>query len=104
MTTYDEISIIANILANQGKKPTVALVKTKLSAPVPLPTLIKVLKAWQHDPDFIAPKSENSSMDIATNETVMTSELTLAIADAIKPLRAEVAELKALLKEALDKR
>jgi hypothetical protein len=55
MTIIDEILICANQLANAGKKPTVALVKAKLSQPAPLPTLITTLKSWQHQPDFISP-------------------------------------------------
>ena len=53
MTIIDQILISANKLANEGKKPTVALVKAKLSSPAPLPTIINVLKTWQHDENFI---------------------------------------------------
>jgi len=55
MTIIDEILISANQLANAGKKPTVALVKAKLSQRAPLVTIITALKSWQHQPDFIAP-------------------------------------------------
>ena len=54
MTIIDEILICANQLANAGKKPSVALVKAKLSQPAPLATLITTLKSWQHQPDFIS--------------------------------------------------
>jgi len=37
MSVSDEILIIANKIANQGKKPSIALIKTKLSTSVPLP-------------------------------------------------------------------
>ncbi len=37
MTINEQIINIANQLANQGKKPTVALIKTQLTSPVPLP-------------------------------------------------------------------
>ena len=57
MTISDEISIIANQLANQGRTPTVALIKGKLSQPTPLPRIISVLKSWQHEPDFIKAKN-----------------------------------------------
>jgi hypothetical protein len=58
MTIIDEISICANQLANAGNKPTVALIKAKLTQRVPLVTIISTLKNWQHQPDFISPKSE----------------------------------------------
>jgi len=71
MTINDEIITIANQIANQGKKPSVALIKTKLTSPVPLPTIISVLKSWSHDPDFtsvqiiqsIEPKSAEDKND-----------------------------------------
>ena len=53
MTISDEICIIANKLANEGKSPTVALIKSGLNHPVPLPQIIATLKTWQHDPEFI---------------------------------------------------
>ena len=72
MTIIDEILICANQLANAGKKPTVALVKAKLSQPVPLATLITTLKNWQHQPEFIAlqnDKNPNVYQEISSSET-----------------------------------
>lgn len=75
MTITDEILICANQLANAGKKPTVALVKAKLSQRVPLATLISTLKNWQHQPEFIAPI--NNEVELATKNSAIknTSEL-----------------------------
>ncbi len=63
MTIIDEILISANQLANTGKKPTVALVKAKMSQRAPLTTIITTLKNWQHQPEFIAPISEEKVSD-----------------------------------------
>lgn len=72
MTIIDEILICANKIANAGKKPTVALVKAKLTQRVPLATLITTLKSWQHQPDFIVSinnEEEQVNQDSATKST-----------------------------------
>ncbi len=97
MTTFDEILIIANQLANQGKKPTVALVKSKLTNTVPLPTIIKVLKSWQHQPEFI------SINELTTHETALTAkkhevdEIELIVEKALIPIKAELDNIKSQL-------
>jgi hypothetical protein len=99
MTITDEISIIANKLANAGKKPTVALVKAKLSSSAPLPLIISTLKNWTHDVAFIeqAIKTEKSTSSKIASPT--TSELDHAIKQALQPIEVELAEIKALLIE-----
>ena len=102
MTIFDEISIIANKLANEGKKPTVALVKNKLSSPTPLPTIISALKSWKHDPEFIQDHkpTEQSNDTIAPSNADDTQQLIeIAIEQALKPIKQELAEIKALLKQ-----
>jgi len=98
MTITDEILILANRLANQGKKPTVALIKGKLRQPVPLPTLINTLKQWQHDPDFTQLNNvtaetqkieENSQLSQA-----ISNEIESAVNQALQPLKAELLALK----------
>lgn len=101
MTINDEILAIANQLANQGKKPTVALIKTKISQPVPLPQIISVLKTWQHDPNFIEVK-KNETADVS-EENNKNDELTLIINQAIKPLNEEIQSLKQLIKQLIEK-
>jgi hypothetical protein len=54
MNSTEEILVIANELANEGKKPSVALIKTRLTQTIPLPTIISVLKNWQHQPNYNA--------------------------------------------------
>lgn len=99
MTSSDEIITIANKLANQGKKPTVALIKAQLSQPTPLPKIISILKTWQHDPTFTVLK------DITKGETAKesfndmnTDNLSLMIDKALQPLKEELKEIKELLK------
>lgn len=103
MTISDEISIIANQLANQGRTPTVALIKGKLSQPTPLPRIISVLKSWQHEPDFIKAKNDikgTSEQEVTAPEN---EELSTLITQAILPLQQEIAEVKALLEQLISK-
>jgi hypothetical protein len=101
MTINDEILAIANQLANQGKKPTVALIKTKIAKQVPLPQIISVLKTWQHDPEFIEITSSNEL--IANKITSSDNEISTLINQEIQPLKDEIQALKLLIKQLIDK-
>ena len=94
MSISEEIITIANIIANNGKKPSVALIKTKLTSKVPLPVIISTLKVWQHDPSFISVKNENSTKAEMIETTAITNELSQLIAEALAPINKELANLK----------
>ncbi|KOO07085.1 hypothetical protein [Vibrio hepatarius] len=50
MLTQDvsqELKDVLEQLHQEGKEPTVALVKTRLSTPIPMPALITALKSWK---------------------------------------------------------
>lgn len=107
MTISDEISIIANKLANQGITPSVALVKSKLSSPTPLPQIISTLKNWQHEPEFIEQKTKDidiNAQDEHEKQTIQPEALEKIIASAISPLRQEIREMKLLLNELIQQR
>jgi hypothetical protein len=104
MTISDEISIIANQLANQGKTPSVALIKGKLSQPTPLPKIIAVLKTWQHEPSFIKINSEESETVEPANTDVDNATLSRLISEAISPLQQEIKEIKSLLAQLVSSR
>jgi hypothetical protein len=102
MTITDEIIIIANQLANQGKKPTVALVKNKLRKPTPLPTIISTLRNWTHDPKLVELAAESKAVSQENQPLVSISpeiekKIEQAIKHALQPIEAELAELKALV-------
>lgn len=100
MTITDEIIIIANQLANQGKKPTVALVKTRLKISAPLPTIISVLRNWKHDPKLIEMTVESNNVEAKKNHlTSISAEIEKAISVALQPIQAELLELRALVRE-----
>ena len=111
MTIIDEILTCANQLANAGKKPTVALVKGKLSQTVPLATLITTLKNWQHQPDFITPindKKQQVNQALSTNDTSALIDSLLkngaikkmiqqSLAQELTEMKNDLAEVKILI-------
>ena len=99
MPIHDEILTIANQIANAGKKPTVALIKTKLTETVPLPLIISTLKTWQHDPEFISLSESKPQKNIKPREEA--DPLHHALSEELKEMKQEIAELKLLMKEFL---
>lgn len=111
MTVIDEILICANKLANAGTKPTVALVKGKLTQRAPLAVIISTLKNWQHQPDFIAPaiyEEQDVNDDLSTKNTsellesllengVIKKVIQQSLAIELTELKKELAEMKLLI-------
>lgn len=104
MTINDEISILANQIANKGSKPTVALIKAKLNKKVPLPVIISTLKAWQHDPSFIALPEEKqiiTEKDTA-NSFAKINSLEQELHNELTDMKKEIVELKQLVKQLIN--
>ncbi|WP_394127108.1 hypothetical protein [Vibrio hepatarius] len=92
MLTQDvsqELKDVLEQLRAEGKEPTVALVKARLSTSVPMPALITTLKSW---------KSSNRvpKVEVAAKKEV-------ADADRIEQLEKQVMDLTARL-NALEKK
>ncbi|RJX67541.1 hypothetical protein DZ860_18280 [Vibrio sinensis] len=68
MLTQDvsqELKDVLEQLDLEGKKPTVAMVKARLSTPIPIPALVSVIRSWkntQHVPkvEVTSPKDSDS--------------------------------------------
>jgi len=103
MTYIDEILILANQLANAGKKPSIALIKAKLNVQVPLPVIINTLKNWTHDSNFIAQiKNDKEVKEIETNIKLDTQLLELIeniVDKKLSTMRSELNELKREVKD-----
>ncbi len=96
MTYINEILILANQFANIGKKPSVALIKSKLNAQVPLPIIINVLKNWTHDPHFISQTKIDTEVKITKPDT--ETKLLKSIEKDMSKMRSELDELKKQVK------
>jgi hypothetical protein len=84
-----EIILACQQLVREGKSPSVALVKSRLTRNYPLPTIIAGLKQWQANPELnIEPAKPIDS----ENDSEVTLEQRVA------ELEAQVRELTAQLK------
>jgi len=108
MTINDKIVVLANQIANKGKKPTVALIKAKLTQSVSLPTIISTLKTWQHDPSHIAlSQSETTANEQSstkgTNNSISSETHTLKtlINEELSQMKQEIVELKQLIQQVI---
>jgi hypothetical protein len=99
MTINDEITIIANQLANAGNKPTVALIKAKLNKQVALPIIISTLKVWQHDPTLVSKTEEQNITTEKAKNTASTDNSQQNISDELTQIKHEIIELKQILKQ-----
>jgi len=83
--SIQEIYRIANALAAEGKTPSVALIKNRLTEKVSMPTLIGALQRWKQDPTLT---------HVQVSELPETPPVPAAFLALLQPLQAEVAELR----------
>ncbi|HHF2937809.1 hypothetical protein [Vibrio diabolicus] len=94
MLTQDvtkELEAVMEQLQQQGKEPTVALVKARLKTPVPMPALITAIKSWKSAQRV--PKVEVAAQAHTGNDRLAALEST------VKKLVARIEELEAKLSE-----
>ncbi|EKO3386041.1 hypothetical protein KW465_13610 [Vibrio fluvialis] len=84
-----ELEAILTSLHNEGKEPSVALVKARLSTSVPMPALITAIKSWKSANRV--PKIEIAAT--SANETDRISALEQQVADLTQRLQALEAKL-----------
>ncbi|WP_050925191.1 hypothetical protein [Vibrio harveyi] len=94
MLTQDvtkELEAVMEQLQQQGKEPTVALVKARMKTPVPMPALIATIKSW---------KSANRipKVEVAVQKPKEEDRLA-ALEETVAKLTARVEELEARLSE-----
>ena len=94
MLTQDvtkELDAVMEQLQQQGKEPTVALVKARMKTPVPMPALIATIKSW---------KSANRipKVEVAV-QTPKEEDRIVALENTVAKLVARVEELEAKLSE-----
>ncbi|MFH0256259.1 hypothetical protein ACGRL8_04270 [Vibrio rumoiensis] len=74
MQTHDvtqELHRVLSAITEEGKEPSVALVKSRLSIPVPMPAIIATLKSWKSS--HKVPKVE-----VASTENTLSAEERIA--------------------------
>ncbi|MGR5555213.1 hypothetical protein ACQKQC_02815 [Vibrio fortis] len=89
----DELKSVLEGLQAQGKEPTVALVKARMSTPVPMPALITTIKSWKSANRV--PKVEVAApQDNATDKLAQLEQQVIALTERVTQLEAKLAEKK----------
>ncbi len=94
MLTQDvtrELETVMEQLQQEGKEPSIALVKARMKTPVPMPALITVIKSW---------KSANRIPKVEVKAPLAKEEDRLtALESTIAKLTARIETLEAQLSE-----
>ncbi|PQJ58875.1 hypothetical protein BTO01_18665 [Vibrio jasicida] len=93
MLTQDvtkELEAVMEHLQQQGKEPTVALVKARMKTPVPMPALIATIKSW---------KSANRIPKVEVAVQTPKEDRITILENTVAKLVARVEELEAKLNE-----
>lgn len=93
----DQTSYIASLcskLRQQGKQPSVALIRKMANRPLPLPMVISVLQKWKDDP---------SQLPILAEEDEATTPMELTSDQRIFALETRVKELESVLSKVVVK-
>lgn len=88
-----ELEAVLQSLHNQGKEPTVALVKARLKTPVPMPALIATIRSWKH-------AQRVPKVEIAADSTPPQDKIA-HLEQQIKDLKRRLETLEAKLAEKL---
>ncbi|WP_162046903.1 hypothetical protein [Vibrio taketomensis] len=86
MITQDvsrELEQVITQLSKEGKEPTVALVKARLTSSVPMPALISTIKSWKNSqrvPKVEVAVKEPSQIDRINELEAQVKELTQRLA------------------------
>ncbi|MBR9789778.1 MAG: hypothetical protein GYB40_17785 [Vibrionaceae bacterium] len=94
MLTQDvtkELETVMEQLQQEGKEPSVALVKARMKTPVPMPALIATIKSWKN-------ANRVPKIEIAAQKTSEEDRLT-TLENKIAQLTARIEELEKKLSE-----
>jgi len=96
----DQIILIAQQIAKEGKQPNTALIKARLPKNVPLPAIIRGLKMWMNDPDkVINIPTEVAASENSDGSTSIDILIDTKINQAITPL---IKQIELLTKQIFD--
>ena len=113
----DNIILIAQQIAKEGKTPNTAMIKARLPKNVPLPNIIQGLKLWHENPnreivtntkslskaDSDAEKNNFDALLNAKIETIVETIVETKFIKLIEPLETEIQQLKFELKTLKEK-
>ena len=85
-----ELQSILEQLHQQGKEPSVALVKSRLSIPVPMPAIITNIKMWKSNRQV--PKVEVNAATSAMDKMAQLEQQVVLLTQRIDALEAKLEE------------
>ncbi len=86
----EELEAILQALHDEGKSPTTALVKARLSTPVPMPALISTIKSWKSVKRV--PKVEVEDTSIADDKVALLEQKIIALTERVRRLEIQLSE------------
>jgi len=99
----DKIILIAQQLAQEGKTPNTAMIKSRLPKNVPLPTIIEGLRLWKETPNKQimipneAPVVSNEAVNMGSFDVLLEAKIDALLSplkDEIEQLKSEIQALK----------
>lgn len=88
MSTSDVITACQQ-LVDEGKEPSVALIKPRLPSPLPLPTIIAGLKSFKANPNQAVSEKKEAASTVADD----------SLEQRVQRLEEEVVQLKSMIQQ-----
>ncbi len=86
----NELEAVLQALHDEGKTPSIALVKARLSTPVPMPALISTIKSWKSVKRV--PKIEIAAAAPDQDRIATLEQQLLALTERVAQLEARLNE------------
>lgn len=88
--SQDVLFQIADALAREGKEPSVALIKSRLPEPRPIPEIISALQRWRSQK---AGKSQEAA-ESAPQESLPVTPMPAELSRWLTPMQQEITQLR----------
>ncbi|KGK09011.1 hypothetical protein BOO29_09465 [Vibrio navarrensis] len=89
----EQLQAVLEQLQQQGKEPTVALVRARMNTSVPMPALIAAIKSWKSAQRV--PKVEVAAPQTETDQAERIAQLEKTVAELVSRLASLEAKLNA---------
>ncbi len=86
----EELEAVLQALHDEGKTPSIALVKARLSTPVPMPALISTIKSWKSVKRV--PKVEIAANAQPADKIAQLEQQIAALTERVSLLEAQLSE------------
>ena len=99
---HNEIYRIAYQLNAEGKTPSVALIRSRLTVPTSLPVIVQGLQHWKNNPELGKEQDEEQTSqahtDVPAQSTDSDTKVIALMQQRIATLERQVAELMKIVK------